>query len=388
MMKNFFLSCFLVHFGIISMAQPTNSASAGNAVLFIHGMGGSSLSWQETVTQLPANGYYYLSNIRVISEENFLWTNTENKSQVPGRKPGLISFFTMDFSDNQNLTIKQQAKEINIVIETVREKYGKMPLVLVAHCMGGLAARRYIMDYGTSCVAGLVTLATPHLGSFFGYGKNLSSGLPARQLEPDFSEFVQNLKNYRLLDDRQLKRNPYLTLFEVYNNSVGLDCWSVAAEVMKPTSTEMKQLYMQEFPRSLPVAVVISDWQPKVAYDESQSANWFNHVRSQNLINIFDPNNGFDIVRAVIIPALIHYDNPEFKSIHDNIPTEVLISLLQDSHCDGIVTVNSQDMRYGVRNGSDLNLSIFYTNRFHTETPGDVDCLLRALKAVMVGRVE
>lgn len=57
-------------------------------------------------------------------------------------------------------------------------------LILVGHSMGGLVARAYLRRHGASKVRCLVTLATPHAGSWLA---RLGSGENARQMRPGSS---------------------------------------------------------------------------------------------------------------------------------------------------------------------------------------------------------
>jgi triacylglycerol lipase len=50
-------------------------------------------------------------------------------------------------------------------IDEVLAATGAGQLIVVAHSMGGLAARAYLRQYGNARVAGLVTLGSPHQGS-------------------------------------------------------------------------------------------------------------------------------------------------------------------------------------------------------------------------------
>lgn len=66
-------------------------------------------------------------------------------------------------------------------IEEVCAKTGARQLAIVAHSMGGLAARAYLHAHGPARVATLVTLGTPHHGTrtaSFGLGENV------RQMRP------------------------------------------------------------------------------------------------------------------------------------------------------------------------------------------------------------
>jgi triacylglycerol lipase len=58
---------------------------------------------------------------------------------------------------------------------------GADQLVLIAHSMGGLAARACLQRHGGARVAGLITLATPHRGTRLA---RLGPGRNARQMEP------------------------------------------------------------------------------------------------------------------------------------------------------------------------------------------------------------
>jgi triacylglycerol lipase len=52
---------------------------------------------------------------------------------------------------------------------------GHQQIVIVAHSMGGLAARAYLRSHGTRRIAKVITLGTPHHGTAlarFGFGAN------------------------------------------------------------------------------------------------------------------------------------------------------------------------------------------------------------------------
>lgn len=66
-------------------------------------------------------------------------------------------------------------------IEAVCAATGAPELVVVAHSMGGLAARAYLRARGGARVARLVTLGTPHHGTLLA---RIGIGTNARQMEP------------------------------------------------------------------------------------------------------------------------------------------------------------------------------------------------------------
>lgn len=64
---------------------------------------------------------------------------------------------------------------IHRAVETVCAETGQEKIVIVAHSMGGLAARAYLRDHGARHIAKVITLGTPHQGTGlanFGAGPN------------------------------------------------------------------------------------------------------------------------------------------------------------------------------------------------------------------------
>lgn len=72
-------------------------------------------------------------------------------------------------------SIDDYAGLLHETIETVCRETGSARLVIVAHSMGGLAARAYLRAHGTARIARIVTLGTPHHGTALahsGVGRN------------------------------------------------------------------------------------------------------------------------------------------------------------------------------------------------------------------------
>lgn len=64
---------------------------------------------------------------------------------------------------------------IETAIQRVRAETGSEKVIIVAHSMGGLAARAYLRDVGSAGIAKIITLGTPHHGTTlanFGIGIN------------------------------------------------------------------------------------------------------------------------------------------------------------------------------------------------------------------------
>ena len=76
-------------------------------------------------------------------------------------------------------SIDAYAALIHRAVESIRAETGMDKVVIVAHSMGGLAARAYLRDHGSAHVARVITLGTPHHGTALA---NFSIGINVRQM--------------------------------------------------------------------------------------------------------------------------------------------------------------------------------------------------------------
>jgi triacylglycerol lipase len=66
---------------------------------------------------------------------------------------------------------------IETAIQRVRAETGSEKVVIVAHSMGGLAARAYLRDFGGASIGKIITLGTPHHGTTLAnYGIGINCG--------------------------------------------------------------------------------------------------------------------------------------------------------------------------------------------------------------------
>jgi triacylglycerol lipase len=66
--------------------------------------------------------------------------------------------------------------QIEQAIQSLLKKTGSKKVALIGHSMGGLAARNYCRQYGDQHIEKIITLGTPHLGTWisrFGHGVNV-----------------------------------------------------------------------------------------------------------------------------------------------------------------------------------------------------------------------
>ncbi|RTZ60231.1 MAG: hypothetical protein DSZ33_03125 [Gammaproteobacteria bacterium] len=141
---------------LLSLAAFAGWAQA-DSVLLIHGYLSSPLSWERTGVNdaLEANGWHRAGII-------------EPHSQiiVPPKEPktGKNRVYNVHLPFRQPLDI--QGNELSNALDMVESKHPGESVILVGHSAGGLAARMSLVTRGKGNVTRLITIATPHLGTW------------------------------------------------------------------------------------------------------------------------------------------------------------------------------------------------------------------------------
>ena len=78
-------------------------------------------------------------------------------------------FYKIRLSSGNNLTFTKQGEEVGNAVEKIRGKTKKENIILVGFSMGGLAARYYLENYPNPKASALVTICTPHTGSYLAF---------------------------------------------------------------------------------------------------------------------------------------------------------------------------------------------------------------------------
>lgn len=139
-------------------------AAASNVtypVIFIHGIASDASTWASIRGRLEGAGWGWAFGG---SPELY-----NNQAVISAGTSG--DFYTLNFSNNQNLSFAQQGAELYEIIKKVKATNQSQKVILVGHSMGGLAARAYLQGLGPQDlyehdVDLLVTIGTPHLGSY------------------------------------------------------------------------------------------------------------------------------------------------------------------------------------------------------------------------------
>lgn len=178
---------FLV-FGVLLFAFSAQAQVAPPyPVIFVHGLNSSAATFQSMIGSLDPTGD--LTGGRLLAWETpsgplscswtDSWANPPSPSWTPVSGVGIPArkrYFAIDFSNSYDLTLSAQGRELKQVIDCVKEITLTTKVMLVAHSMGGLAARAYLqgiannasgsVSYGGD-VAKLITFGTPHQGSLW-----------------------------------------------------------------------------------------------------------------------------------------------------------------------------------------------------------------------------
>jgi pimeloyl-ACP methyl ester carboxylesterase len=145
-------------------------------VLFVHGFCSSADTWNETLPQLSTRRYG--------TDAPRVYESAIGKAAIKSPFVSGTKMFRQDFSDLANgfdllavanVPTVRKAGELKVVIDAIKYVTGAPKVILVAHSLGGLAARAYIQGIGRNRndavitygrdVAALITISTPNQGS-------------------------------------------------------------------------------------------------------------------------------------------------------------------------------------------------------------------------------
>jgi triacylglycerol lipase len=160
-------------------------------VIFIHGIASSAETWVLFRDYLINNGLWTFGGIPAYNPATKTVSITCPADPNVKCTGNAGEFYTLNFSDNQGLSLDVQGGELAAIIKAVLDANpGKTKVLLVSHSMGVLAAREYLQGLARESnaaatmpyrkdVAKLLTVGAPHQGSFWAATCNDTSiGIP------------------------------------------------------------------------------------------------------------------------------------------------------------------------------------------------------------------
>ncbi len=340
---------FLLINSLASIAQK----NTGPAILFIHGLAGAHTTWDELVSDLPED-YFYVGNLAVGATGDVSFEDAARTALMPQNL--FYPCFTMDFSDNQELSFVEQGRELHHTIRFIREQFNIDKVILFGHSMGGIASRQYINDYGTQYVAGQVMVTSPNLGSYLGEFDSVN-------------HFTDDMINKSLETERffDLKIKTAQLKALIAKVLSGVDINAKAVKMLAPGSRELKNLNGVEYPPELPLVIVLSNFEPKSVFD-SPKKEYLNRLTGFSKF-FSEQINLYTFVESKNIA-------PREKTI------EIFSYALQQNFTDGVVSIPSQDIRLAVPNGHEIDPEYLETDRFHLSTNKDIPVMHEALDII------
>lgn len=114
---------------------PNPSRGTGPVVLLVHGLGCNGTIWRRVHARLATEGW-----------------RVETVDLLPALGP-----------------FELYVDQLHATIEMLRVRHGVDRVFGVGHSMGGVALRAYAAQYGAARIAGLVTVGSPHRGTWFAH---------------------------------------------------------------------------------------------------------------------------------------------------------------------------------------------------------------------------
>ena len=152
------------------------AAAAEWPVLFVHGFCSSAETWTDTLPQLSTRRYG--------TDAPRVYESVIGKAASKTEVAAGTTTFRIDFSDLSggfdllavaNVPTDRKAGELKAVIDAIKRFTGAPKVIIVAHSLGGLAARAYVQGIGRNRagaripygndVGALIMISTPNQGS-------------------------------------------------------------------------------------------------------------------------------------------------------------------------------------------------------------------------------
>ena len=177
------LSIFLQESGCGAIPYP---------IIFIHGLASSAETWAAYIDYLINNAKWTFGGIPSYNHGTKMVDIScpTNPNPVIKCTGNAGNFYTLNFSDNQDLSLDRQGGELAAIIKAVLDKNpGTTKVLLIGHSLGGLAARAYLQGLAQAPdaaapiayqgdVAKFISIATPHQGSFWAQVCHDDLGIP------------------------------------------------------------------------------------------------------------------------------------------------------------------------------------------------------------------
>ena len=156
-----------------------------NPIILVSGYGSKVTVWENTgfVDFLQKQGLVYGGKL-VIDKNN------PNKTKPEERIRGNIDFFSLAYSDSTS-RVDELSSELKQAIVYVKRYTNTKKIMLMGYSMGGVVCRDYLVKNNKRHnVETLVTIASPHKGSFLANIATVTSGLFVEKAQDVYIDFM------------------------------------------------------------------------------------------------------------------------------------------------------------------------------------------------------
>lgn len=153
------------------------SAVSAETVVLVQGYLGSAGSWRNSGIGAILNGAGW-------SDAGHLTMHPGGVAEVLSGAGGNRRFITVDLLTEAPTVV--QADTLAAYVAHIRQRSPGERIILVGHSAGGVVARLFMVRQPQAGIAGLVTIASPHLGSSWAELGNFIGSTPAAWMAPFF----------------------------------------------------------------------------------------------------------------------------------------------------------------------------------------------------------
>jgi len=255
-------------------------------ILLIHGLFSTAKAWETSRRELQKQydfifgGHFDLKNTSAKFSSNFKKKNKKNfQSSSLKKSVKRGDFYTITFSQNYDLSYKEQAQEIAMAVEVMKNINDSDKVILIGHSMGGLAARAYIQLLKAKDVFMLITMGTPHYGSPLAYLRDNSEEkaekffewtkkklIKIQNIETNNQEkigWLRRIKNKIFLKTQKGKKE----LMDFLDSKAFCD--------LQPASDALEELNQKPLPANIRYVCVVGDLARKPNLDVSHKRKTF-----------------------------------------------------------------------------------------------------------------
>ena len=152
---------------------------------YLTGIAAAAIEPPDTVAVLRCKAFGHVTGQSGLADPG---RTDQGHEEALGKLPHHWNVATVDL-EPVYAAVEEYAHVIDRAVQQLREAAGAERVTLVAHSMGGLAARAYLRAHEHSCVQRVVTIDTPHHGTVFA---RYAHGANSRQMRRA-CDFVQQL---------------------------------------------------------------------------------------------------------------------------------------------------------------------------------------------------